>query len=104
MAKKIIFQDSFLVSGIMCFVGCGEIIQCFLNDCLEECVKSNLLPAGAQLVMDAEPQTLGIHRIFITVIYDGQEITLDAASKKIISTQFKASLLGFIIIDEGKKE
>ena len=37
MTKTVFFQDSFLVSGIMCFGGCGVNIDSALNDCLDEC-------------------------------------------------------------------
>ena len=67
MTKKIIFQDSFLISGIMCHAGCGFLIQDCLDDCLIECKKELLLPNDAQLHLDAEPQALGIHRLLITV-------------------------------------
>ncbi len=92
MTKQIIFQDSFLVSGIMCHTGCGNTIQSLLNNCLDECKEANVLPENAQLIMDAEPQTFGIHRLFITIEGNDQELNQDDASRTQLTTRFKESL------------
>lgn len=106
MAKKIIFQDSFLVSGIMCFQGCGAIIQRGFNNCLDQCKEENLVPKNAQLIMDAEPQALGIHRLFITVTTNEQEFNQNKPLKKQISAMFKEGIesLGFEIINNYEEE
>lgn len=67
MTHALIFQDTFLVSGIMCHQGCGASIERALLACLQSCKKKGLLPNDAQLVMDAEPQAFGIHRLWITI-------------------------------------
>lgn len=109
MTKKIPFQDSFLVSGIMCFQGCGATIQRGLDNCLGKYKKEGLVSANAQLVMDAEPQALGIHRLFITITTEGQEFNQNDRFKEQVSARFKKSVdsLGFEVInnyEEEKKE
>lgn len=79
MTKKIIFNDSFLVSDVMCFSGCGATIAGNLAEYLEQCKINHRLPQNAQLIMDAEPQTFGIHRLFITVESDTDDFQVDAA-------------------------
>ena len=105
MTKKIIFQDSFLVSGIMCYDGCAATIRGCLNEYFNKCQQENLLPENAQLIMDAEPQALGIHRLFIT-IESNATFNLDDDR---IATQFKNSInsIGFEVINNNpnnKKE
>lgn len=92
MVKKIIFQDSFLISGIMCYVGCGATIQSGCAKGLQECIKKELLPLSAQLVMDAEPQALGVHRIYITVTEDSPTRSQDKYDDIAIAAQFKNSV------------
>jgi Cu+-exporting ATPase len=101
--KKIIFQDSFLLSGIMCFTECGETIQSLMNACLQECKKDNLVPHGAELSMDAEPQALGVHRLFITITHNAEEIELSESVRAQISARFKESV-DFMYIDDLKEE
>lgn len=67
MSKTIIFQKSFLVSGIMCFNGCGNTIQGLLHACIDDCKKKEILPADARLIVDAEPSGLGIHQFTISI-------------------------------------
>ena len=101
MDKKIIFQDSFLVSGIMCYHGCGATIQQFLKNCLSDCQQENLLPKEAQLIVDAEPQALGVHRLFVMIECDEDEFNRHDDANALISTKFKESLdsIGFEVID-----
>lgn len=102
MTPTIIFQDSFLVTGIMCHreSGCGAIIQSSLTTCLEECKAENLLPHDAQINIDAEPQTLGVHRLFIKVRSETLPGNLNSDS---ISTRFKDSL-AFDILDNTTQD
>ncbi|WP_286823462.1 MULTISPECIES: HAD-IC family P-type ATPase [Legionella] len=65
--KNILFQESLLVSGIMCFDGCGNAIQNLLSSCIDDCIKDKLLPADAHPIIDAEPNGLGIHRLNISI-------------------------------------
>lgn len=106
MTKKILFQDSFLVSGIMCFQGCGAIIQNGFNNCLGECKEKGLVPENAQLIMDAEPQALGIHRLFITITTDEQEFNPHETFKEQVSSMFKESVesLGFEVMNNFEEE
>jgi Cu+-exporting ATPase len=67
MPKTIIFQRSFLVSGIMCFDGCGNTIQGLLRSCISDCIEKNSLPSDAQLIVDAEPHGLGIHQLTVYI-------------------------------------
>ena len=67
MPKTIIFEQSFLISGIMCFEGCGRFIDGALQGYLTECKGRNTLPADAMLRMDAEPAGLGIHQLTISI-------------------------------------
>jgi Cu+-exporting ATPase len=92
MTKQIIFQDSFLVSGIMCHVGCGNDIQNLFNNCLSEFKDSEILPKNAQLIMDAEPQALGIHRLYLTIEGREDQVNQNEATKTQIFTRLKASL------------
>lgn len=97
MTPTIIFHDSFLVAGIMCHreSGCGAIIQTSLTTCLDECIAENLLPQDAQISIDAEPQTLGVHRLFIKIRSETLPPNLNSDS---IATRFKDSLT-FDVLD-----
>ncbi|MDP1601885.1 MAG: HAD-IC family P-type ATPase [Legionella sp.] len=64
---KIIFQDTFLVSGIMCHTGCGATIENALSDSIKDLKKKNLLPPDATLNIDAEPHTVGIQRLIMII-------------------------------------
>lgn len=88
MTKKIIFQSTFAVAGIMCHQGCGNTIHSLLND-LEPFKQKKLLPQDAQLIIDAEPQTLGIHRLIITIESENFDFILPAGK---IYAQFKENL------------
>jgi Cu+-exporting ATPase len=103
MTKNIIFQDSFLVSGIMCYDGCGATIQGALNNCLIQCQQENLLPSQTQLIIDAEPQALGVHRLFITI--ESTEPSLNK-SNELIALHFKDSInsIGFEVINKIDKQ
>ncbi len=88
MTKKTIYQDSFLVSGIMCHQGCGNTIRNALSD-LENLKTQRLLPDDAEIIIDAEPQGLGIHRLFITI----ESTVLTFKSRKhILARKFKEKL------------
>lgn len=103
MTKKIIFQDSFLVSGIMCYQGCGNIIKNVLSD-LAEFKQQHLLPEDAQLIIDAEPQDLGIHRLFIMIESEEQLFNQDESYRNLLSVKFKEILdsIGYEVIDNNK--
>ena len=100
MIKKIVFQDSFLVSGIMCHQGCGATIQKSLIQ-LNEFKHQHLLPADAQLIVDAEPQALGIHRLFITIESEEQAFNQQGDSTHLLSAKLKERLnsIGFDLME-----
>ncbi|MDI9818157.1 MULTISPECIES: HAD-IC family P-type ATPase [unclassified Legionella] len=99
MTKKIIHQDSFLISGIMCFQGCGTSIQSLLDNCVNDCIKESLLPKDARLIMDAEPNGLGIHRLFLTIEGEEDNFVPPKDWHTIISARFKENI-GFEIVNE----
>lgn len=103
MSQKIIFQTSFPVSGIMCFEGCGATIRHSLDACLQQCKKEKLFPENAQLVMDAEPLALGIHRLFLTITYESSGPDTPT-SNQCIDERFKESIndMGFEIINNDE--
>ena len=102
MTSRIIFQDSFLVSGIMCHAetGCGAAIQASFIACLNECKIENLLPPDAEISIDAEPQTLGVHRLYIKV---RSETLTDSINIDALSTRFKDSL-AFDILNNSTQD
>jgi Cu+-exporting ATPase len=97
----LLFQNSLLISGIMCHKGCGVTIEGALKQCLVECKKDALLPPNAQLIIDAEPQSLGIHRLFITIESDELETKKSAHLNQLMTIAFKKSLdeIGFEVIE-----
>ena len=96
MSKTIIFQDSVLVSGIMCHQYCGSHLRDSLSK-LDDLKSNGLLPADAEITIDAEPQAFGIHRIFITII--SNETTPNRQQE--LAAAFKNKLSGFDIIDDA---
>jgi|GEM_PF-1988384 len=101
MVKKIIFQDSYLVSGIMCHQGCGATIKTSLND-LEELKQRQLLPADAELIIDAEPQGLGIHRLLLQI--ESAETSTNTKNNTLLYTEFKnkLDLFGYNTVDSNE--
>lgn len=99
MAKKIIFQDTLLVSGIMCHQGCGITIFNALSN-LATMKQQSLLPHDAKLFVDAEPQGLGIHRLAITIESE-EELNQDKINNARIIKHLKETLddVGFDIIN-----
>jgi Cu+-exporting ATPase len=93
MSKKIIFQDSFFLTGIMCFEGCGTIISLLLDDSFEEFKKQNLLPADARLIIDPKPHGFGIHRLKLIIETERDDFVLTEAAHDSISTEFKENLV-----------
>lgn len=64
MTNTSIYQDSFLVSGIMCHSGCGSTIRFSLAN-LNSSEENALLPDDAELTINADPQGLGLYRLSI---------------------------------------
>ena len=80
------YQDSFLISGIMCSGGCGSVIKQCLNQSLESCKQEGIVSKQAQLILDAQPESLGMHRIYITIEDN------DQLDKTELSKRFKAAI------------
>lgn len=76
MAVKIVFEDSILVSGIMCFSGCGFLIE----DTIKTYLHSQF--PNSEVIIDAEPQLLGIHKIQIKVVCKDDVLEEDASKYK----------------------
>ncbi len=93
MPKSTLFQTSFLVSGIMCFDGCGNTIQGLLNSCI---------PSGTRLVIDAEPFGLGIHQLILTIESEKDNFIPTENFHDLFTTKIKDA--GFEIIDSPEKE
>ncbi|MFI4962234.1 MAG: HAD-IC family P-type ATPase [Legionellales bacterium] len=100
MANTLFFQDSFLISGIMCFQGCGQSIHRGLIEVLEREQKAHRIPLTSRLIMDAEPQHLGVHRIFIRLECEESEFE-QITTEHALSTAFKEGIieLGFDVMD-----
>ncbi|KTD44189.1 heavy metal transporting P-type ATPase [Legionella parisiensis] len=103
MSKTIIFQKSFLVSGIMCFDGCGNSIQSLLHTCINDCIEKKILPTDARLIIDAEPAGLGIHRFTISIESEENNFIRIADFDSVIFEKIKKDVY-FDIIDEQQEE
>ncbi|MCE0722369.1 HAD-IC family P-type ATPase [Legionella resiliens] len=102
MSKTIIFQKSFLVSGIMCFDGCGNTIQGFLHTCINDCIEKEILPADARLIVDAEPSSLGIHQFTVSIESEQGDFIPIKNFDSIIFAKIKEDII-FEIIDDQKE-
>ncbi len=102
MSKKTVYQGSFLVSGIMCHQGCGVSIEATLKD-LDDLKKAKILPDDAQLMIDAEPEALGIHRLHILIESDSSDFHLTHDYQQKLSEKLKAivSDVGFDVVDSA---
>ncbi|MBA2709475.1 MAG: cation-translocating P-type ATPase [Tatlockia sp.] len=92
MAKQIIFQDSFLLSGIMCFSGCGTMIRFLLEESFEDFKKKQRLPEDAHLIIDPQPHGLGIHRLKLIIESENEAFQLSENCFAEMSTEFKQCL------------
>lgn len=99
MPKSLIFQKAFLISGIMCFDGCGNTIQGLLKTCINECKENKLLPDDARLIVDAEPRGLGIHQLTVSIESEKNDFIPIKDFYSILSAKIKEDLI-FKVIDE----
>lgn len=101
MAEKIIYEGTFLIADIMCYHGCGSSIY-GLHDQIAYLKKQKLVPDDAQLIMDAEPQGLGVHRLLIQI----ESKTPAVTNRDAIQQHFKDQItdLGFPLVDETTGE
>ncbi|HHT0592541.1 TPA: HAD-IC family P-type ATPase [Legionella anisa] len=104
MSKTIIFQKSFLVSGIMCFNGCGNTIQGLLRTCIDDCKKKEILPSDARLIVDAEPSGLGIHQFTISIETEQNNFIPIENFDSILFAKIKEDIIFEIIDDQKEKE
>ncbi|STX28094.1 Lead, cadmium, zinc and mercury transporting ATPase [Legionella beliardensis] len=103
MKKKIIFQDSFLVSGIMCPENCGSTIETLLHSCIDECIETKLLPADAKLIIYSEPSVLGTHYYTITIQSEADNFFKADNFHTILSAKIKEDI-AFEVIDNPKEQ
>lgn len=103
MPKTIVFQKSFQVSGIMCFDGCGATIQMLLKKVIDECKDQKLIPADAQLIVDAEPSGLGVHQLTVSVVSENDHFIPAKNLYSILSAKIKEDI-SFEVIDEQVDE
>ncbi len=62
MNKKIIFEYSIDISGIMCHSSCGFLIQYELKEIVKQFKKQKRLPDDVKLILSAEPVCVGIQK------------------------------------------
>lgn len=107
MPQSVFFQDSLMVSGIMCFDSCGNAIQNLLNQYVSKCIKTNILPEDATVTIDAEPCGLGIHRLIIAfkTSTDTNIYTADPKMQEKFSAGIKEEIQPFYeVIEKGAVE
>ncbi|TAL63549.1 MAG: HAD family hydrolase, partial [Legionella sp.] len=102
MTQHIIYKDTFLISGIMCYQGCGKTIQAITSD-LQAFKDQKILPNDANLIIDAEPQSFGVHKLIVTVQSDSVDFkTNGLKTRKLFKEQIESA--AFTIIDESNDE
>lgn len=67
MAKSIIFQDAFLVAGIMCHGGCGNRLELAVEDVVDQLKVERILSADCHLQLDAAPAAPGIQQLYLAL-------------------------------------
>lgn len=103
MPKTLIFQESYLLSGIMCFNGCGNIIQTALNNCISECIENKIMPADAWLIVDAEPRGLGIHQLTVSIETETDNFHVEHPLESLLSEKIQEAI-PFDILDKGQQD
>lgn len=86
----------------MCLGGCGTAIKNKLNACVEHRKAKGLLPEDAQFTIDAEPSTLGIHRLSITI--ESEDLVKDKEFDTELSKALRESLPDHFHIIENQQE
>ncbi|HCA89912.1 MAG TPA: hypothetical protein DEO98_06020, partial [Legionellales bacterium] len=66
MADVVLFEDSLLVAGAMCYDYCGQTLESNIR-CAFDKLKPHYLPEDAFLSLYAEPAAPGVQRIAIII-------------------------------------
>ncbi|WP_419420279.1 HAD-IC family P-type ATPase [Legionella sp. D16C41] len=104
MKKITIFQESLLVSGIMCFDSCGNTIQSLLHACINECIEKKMLPADAEFIVDAEPNGLGIHRLTISIESEAVDFSPPKNFHDELLAKIKEDIIFDVIDGQGEQQ
>ncbi len=86
----------------MCFDGCGNKIQRLLRTCIETCREQGILPADAELIVDAEPASLGIHQLTVSIESEMDDFIPIKNFHAILSAKIQKDIF-FEVIDEQEK-
>lgn len=95
MTKNPLFQESFLISGVMCLQKCGTFLHDQLNTCVMNLINEKILPEDAELIVDAEPYGLGLHQLTVSIVSSENH----PANSALISSAIKKGI-SFDVIDE----
>lgn len=76
----------------MCFEGCGNTLEFFLNECIEECIKEKILPSDAQAIPYAEPDKMGIHQVTISIQSQQNDFVVEEHLHDILSNKIKKQI------------
>ena len=85
----------------MCFDGCGATIQGLLSSCIKDCIEKKILPKDARLIVDAEPNGLGIHKLIISIESEQDDFVTKEHLHSTLSAKIKEDIV-FEIIDDSK--
>lgn len=83
----IVYQETILVSGMMCLDGCGVIVENQLREAVE---KKNL--PNLRVYVFAEPLNSGIQKIVVTIYDDDNNPSLDQKAKQELSKSFRVAI------------
>lgn len=100
MTKPIIFETSYLITGIMCSLegGCGTSIESFLRQQFQSLKEQKKLPADAELSIYTVAGDLGVHRL--SLIIESEDTDFDYGD---LRKEFaEDDICGFDILDESK--
>lgn len=86
------------MAGIMCHEQCGSTIHSLLTCFLQDCKDKKWLPEDAELIIDAEPMSLGVHRLLVKVVIETKTDSLDDSLKNKIASELRESI-GFEVLD-----
>lgn len=87
----------------MCFDGCGNTIQRLLKACMDECIELKMIPKDAKLMVDAEPNGLGLHQLTVTITSSKENFTLSQSEHNKLTAKIKEAII-FDVIDEQEEQ